>query len=392
MDFSLMKDFMDRLTAWRIPGNSISVCVGNKEVFKYQSGYENLEKKIKMSDDKLFNVYSCTKPLTVTAALQLYEKGYFLLDDPLYDFIPEYKNMTVRDSEGNITEAKNHITLRHLFTMTSGLTYNSSTPAFDKAREITGGKMDTITVAKCMAEDPLAFEPGEDWRYSFSHDVLAAVVSVISGKPFRQYVKENIFDLLDMKDSFFHNDDILDRVATIYRFKDGQETDLVKLQSFGESRNDGYVIEESKHQTHVFGPEYDAGGAGLTTSVDDYSKFASALANGGVGRNKEQIISAGTIELLRTNQLNEKQLEKFNWNQLKGYGYGLGVRTMMDIAKGGSTGNVGEFGWGGAAGGTVLVDPELNVSMFYTHHMLNPQEAYYQPRVRNVLYTCLKRG
>ena len=311
MDFSLMKDFMDRLTAWRIPGNSISVCVGNKEVFKYQSGYENLEKKIKMSDDKLFNVYSCTKPLTVTAALQLYEKGYFLLDDPLYDFIPEYKNMTVRDSEGNITEAKNHITLRHLFTMTSGLTYNSSTPAFDKAREITGGKMDTITVAKCMAEDPLAFEPGEDWRYSFSHDVLAAVVSVISGKPFRQYVKENIFDLLDMKDSFFHNDDILDRVATIYRFKDGQETDLVKLQSFGESRNDGYVIEESKHQTHVFGPEYDAGGAGLTTSVDDYSKFASALANGGVGRNKEQIISAGTIELLRTNQLNEKQLEKF---------------------------------------------------------------------------------
>ena len=98
MDFSAMKDFMDRLCLWRIPGNCISVCIDNQEVFTYQSGYENFEKKIKMGSDKPFNIYSCSKVATVTAALQLYERGMFLLDDPLYDFIPEYTPCTSRYS------------------------------------------------------------------------------------------------------------------------------------------------------------------------------------------------------------------------------------------------------------------------------------------------------
>ena len=181
---------MDRLTAWRIPGNSISIYIDNREVFSYQSGYENFEKKIKMGNDKLFNIYSCSKIATVTAALQLYEQGFFLLDDPLYEFIPEYKEMHFVDKEGNIRKAQHPITLRHLFTMTSGLTYNQSTPAYDKARMLTDGKMNTITVAKCIAEDPLSFEPGERWQYSVSHDVLAAVVEIVSGKKFRDYVKD----------------------------------------------------------------------------------------------------------------------------------------------------------------------------------------------------------
>ena len=82
-------------------------------------------------------------------------------------------------------------------------------------------------------------------------------------------------------------------------------------------------------------------------------------------------------------------MKNFNWPQLKGYGYGLGVRTMLNAANAGSNGSFGEFGWGGAAGATVLIDPDLKLSMFYTHHMLNPQEEYYQPRLRNVLYSCV---
>ena len=105
MNSELMKDFMDRLTDWRIPGNSISVCIDNKEVFNYQSGYENIENKIKMTDNKLFNIYSCSKITTVIAALQLYEKGYFLLDTPLYEFIPEYKDMYIRDNSNNVKKA-----------------------------------------------------------------------------------------------------------------------------------------------------------------------------------------------------------------------------------------------------------------------------------------------
>lgn len=391
MDFSLMKDFMDRLTAWRIPGNSISICVDNKEVFTYQSGYEDVENKIKMSDDKLFNIFSCSKPITVTAALQLYERGYFLLDDPLYEFIPEYKNMFYRDKDGNIQKCDKPITLRSLFTMTSGFTYNRDSDGFKKAREITGGKMDTLVCAKCVAEDPLAFVPETHWCYGISHDVLAAVVEVISGMKFRDYVKKNIFEPLDMNESYYHNEAVIDRVAEMYRYVNSTETNLVKLQSAADNSATGYLEKVDKRPTFVLGPEFDSGGAGVTTSVSDYSKFASALANGGVGMNGEQIISAGTIELMRTNQLSPELLADFSWPQMKGYGYGLGVRTLIDKAQSGTCGNLGEFGWGGAAGATVLIAPELKLSVFYTHHMLNPQEEYYQPRLRNVVYTCMAR-
>lgn len=392
MNFDLMKDFMDRLTSWRMPGNSISICIDNQEVFAYQSGYENYEKKIKMGSDRLFNVFSCSKPITVVAALQLYERGFFLLDDPLYDFLPEYKEMHVRDENGSTRKCNTPITLRHLFTMSSGLpmlTPNHKT--VEEARKITDGKADTLTVIKKLAENELAFEPGERWQYGISHDVLAAVVEVISGKKFRDYVADNIFAPLEMKESYYHNEKVIGRVAEMYKYQINSDADLAKLQSTAQDKNEGKLINVGKSVPYVFGTEYDSGGAGVTTSVSDYSKFASALANGGVGMNGEQIISSGTIELLRTNQLDEKRLKCITWSQLRGYGYGLGVRTMMNKAESGSTGSVGEFGWGGAAGATLLVDPDLKLSMFYTHHMLNPQETYYQPRLRNVLYTCINK-
>lgn len=390
MDFTPMKEFMDRLTSWRIPGNSISVCVNNEEVFSYRSGYNDVDKKTTLDKDSLFNIYSCSKVATVIAALQLYEKGYFLLNDPLYDFIPEYREMYIKGKDGNVTKAENPITLRQLFTMTSGLTYNTQTPAFDKARKLTDGKMDTLTVIKCLAEDGLAFEPGANWQYSLSHDVLAAVVEVISGKKFRDYVKENIFEPLGMKNSYYHSENVLDRVAVQYRYVNSDEENIVKLQSSG-GKAEGRVTKTANTVGAVFGSEYDSGGAGITTSVSDYSLFVSALANGGVGKTGERIITKGTIDLLRTNQLSDEQLKTFNWYQLKGYGYGLGVRTLMDKAQSGSNGNLGEFGWCGAAGAMALVDPELKLSVFYAHHMLNPQEKYYMPRLRNVVYTCMGR-
>ena len=389
MRFEIVKDFMDRLTAWRIPGNSIKICLNNEEVFSYQSGYSDLENKIKMTDDRLFNIYSCSKPTTVTAALQLYEKGYFLLDDPLYEFIPEFREMYIKDSSGELVKAKNPITMRHLFTMTSGLNYDMNSDGVKKAREITNGLMDTVTVAKCCASDPLSFEPGSHWQYSKSHDILAAAVSAISGKKFRDYVNENIFLPLGMNETFYHNDDVLDRVANQYCYE-VKETNIVKLQSGEAGKDEGVIAPRSKAVvSHVLGSEYDSGGAGITTSVNDYSKFISALANKGLAANGERILSEGTVQLLHTNQLNETQLKDFNWKQFKGYGYGLGVRTLIDKAASGSCGNLNEFGWGGAAGATVLADTQLGLSVVYAHHMLNPQEEYYQPRLRNVVYAAL---
>lgn len=389
MNFEILKGFMDDLTAWRIPGNSVVVYKDNKKVFSYSSGYSNVEENIKMNGSEFVNIYSCSKPITVTAAMQLYEKGKFLLSDPLYEYIPEYKEMYIKNKSGELVKANETITLQNLFTMTAGFSYDHDTTGFENAKIKTNGKFDTLTTIKCIAQDPLLFEPGTHWNYSLCHDVLAAVVEVISGMKFRDYVKENIFMPLGMNDSYYHNDNIQDKMAQQYMFKVNGEEDLVKLQS-SKNREGGNLENVGKDVIiHVMGSEYDSGGAGITTTVDDYGKFATALANGGVGVNGERIISPATINLIKTNQLNNTQLEDFKWPHLKGYGYGLGVRTMMDKATGGSNGSIGEFGWGGAAGATVLVDTDCKLAVFYAHHMLNPQEEYYQPRLRNVVYSCL---
>lgn len=391
MDFSLMREFMDRLCAWRTPGNCMTIHIDNKQVFSYTSGYENLEKKTRMSDKKLFNMFSTTKPVTALAGLQLYEKGYFLLDDPLYDFIPEYRHMCIKDKDGNLREAKNPITLRQLFTMTSGILYGYNSENIEEARRATNGKMDTLTTVKYIAKDPLDFEPGEGWAYGLGLDVLGAVIEIVSGKKFRDYVKENIFDPLDMNDSYFHMEDVADRVADMYFYHDSDETDLVKLQMGGSNDNKGWIEHVDKHPYLVLGPEFDSGGAGITCSVSDYSKFATALANGGVGKNGERIISSGSIELMRTNQMETAGKRLLHYPQHLGYGYGFGVRTMVDRAISGSNGSYGEFGWGGAAGTVVLIDPDRHISLFYAQHMLNPHEEYFIPRMRNVLYNCLDR-
>ncbi len=387
MDFTNLRNFMDHLTSWRIPGNDIRVCIGGKEVFRYQSGYADLAAQKKMTGEEHYFIYSCSKPATMTAVLQLVERGQILLSDPLYAYIPAWKNVQVRQPDGSLAPAKNPVTLQHLVSMTAGLTYNSGTPAFRKAREETKGAMNTVTVARCLAEDPLSFEPGDSFQYSLCHDVIAAVVEVVSGKKFRDYMAENVFGPLGMTKTAYHaTAEMEGNMASQYRFVPAAE---VSAEMEGFAVEGGLVQPVPLQNSHIHGPEYDSGGAGVITTVEDYSKFVCALAGSGTGVNGARILAPASIELMQTNQLSEKQLQQFRHAQYLGYGYGVGVRTMMDKAQGGSLGSIGEFGWGGAAGATVLADPERQLAVFYAHHMLNPLEEYYQPRLRNVVYGCL---
>ena len=212
---------------------------------------------------------------------------------------------------------------------------------------------------------------------------------------FRDYVQTHIFDPLGMTRSCYHPELVTDEIAPLYHFRNSDETHLAALQSASAQLNqaDGVLENVGKRNPDIYGPDYDSGGSGVITTADDYIRLCSALACGGTSvQTGAHILSEGTIRLMRTNQLTASQRAQFNWPQLRGYGYGLGVRTMDDRALSGTTGGDGEFGWGGAAGATVLIDADLHLGVFYTHHMLNPQESWYQPRLRNVVYACINRS
>ncbi len=391
MNFEKLEKLMNRfVNEDYAPGNTIKVYLGNNKVFDYSCGYSDINKKIKMTGDEYFNLYSCSKITTVVAALQLVEKGIIMLNDPLYEYIPEYKDMYIKTENGELIKARKDIKILNLFNMTAGLTYNTNTEGIKKAQQLTQGKMDTDVVVRCIASDPITFEPGEKFQYSLCHDVLAGLVSIISGKKFRDYVKENIFEPLEMSSASYHlTPEIRKNMATQYRFATNNENlDIVSAQKYGNEKKGSFIDIGSKNSL-VLGDEYDSGGAGIISNISDYVKLAAALANYGVGLTGERILSPSTVELMRTNTLDENQIKTFNWKQLDGYGYGLGVRTMMDRIKGSSIGNIGEFGWGGAAGASVYIDPQIGLAAVYAKHTLNPREEYYQPRVRNVLYSCL---
>ncbi len=391
MDFTNLKLFMDEMAKTRTVGNAVEVYLRGKRVFQYACGFSDLENKIPMTGTELFQIYSCSKIATVTAGMQLLEKGKILLTDPLYDYMPEFREMYVKLPGGGLKKARNPILVGDLFSMTAGFDYNLKSPGFQKANLLTQGRMDTVETIRCVAEDSLSFEPGTHWQYSICHDVLAALISVVTGKKFRDYVKENIFEPLEMKDSVYHHtEETLARTAQQYLFT-GEEADAAP----GTKRLDesdkfyGCFKNVEKKVEHVLGEEYDSGGAGIISSVSDYVRLAAALAGYGQGISGERILSEYSVKLMRHNRLNEVQLKDFSRKHLTGCGYGLGVSTHLKPEQSGLICGLNEFGWGGAAGSCVIVDAEAGLGVFYAQHTLNAREEYYQPRLRNVVYSCL---
>ena len=392
MDFTKLKAFLDHMAATRSPGNAIVVWHRGKEVFRYAAGYADLETKTAMTGEEYVNIYSCSKVATVTAGAQLLEKGAFLLNDPLYEYLPAYRHMAVRRPDGSLAEAGTPIRVGDLFSMTAGLDYNMNCPSLKKLTEESGGKCETVAVANALAGEPLSFEPGTHWQYSLCHDVLGGLISAVSGMPLSRYMEENVFGPLGIEKFSYHADDaIKEAMASQYVFVADDEQrpfDTESAKAYGKTVG-GTFVNFGKNVREIFGPSYDSGGAGITTTVGEYAKFAAAMARKGLGLNGARILAPATVDLMRTNRLSAAVLADFNWPQVIGYGYGLGVRTHMDKAASGSLSSLGEFGWSGAAGSTFLADPETELGLFYVQHCLNPREEWYLPRLRNVVYGCL---
>lgn len=387
MNFEPLKQLMNEWVKTYNPGNAVEIYLNGERVFKYAAGLKDVENNLRMSGNEHFFIYSCSKVATVTAAMQLMEKGLFLPTDPLSAYLPEFNNMTVRTPEGEIVPAKNPILVGNIFDMTSGFTYNCQ-DLKNTALEA-GRGMDTRNVIRCLAEKPLSFEPGTNFQYSLSHDVLACLVEVVSGMKFRDYMRENIFEPLEMFDTAYHPTEKMQKnLAALYRFEtDGAPEDLVEAQKTGGMQTGKHVLQPAVN-SFEFSPEYDSGGAGIVTTVSDYAKFAGALGNYGTAKNGARILSKAGIDLLRTTRVAHDTLPGWNWKQYIGYDYGFGVRVMADKSYG-SMSNLGEFGWCGAAGSGVIADPKAGLGVFFAQHTLNPREDFYFPRLRNVIYACL---
>ncbi len=354
-DFEPVKKLLDGFLEKGLPGFDFILYHKGECVFRHMNGYSSIEEKTPMKGNELYNIYSCSKPITATAVLMLVEQGKLSLEDKLSDYIPEYAQMYIKDANieatatdgrwdgdgndnspaKNLRPAKNPIIIRDMLSMKAGFSYEYNAPSIKECHAETNGKCPTLEAIKAFAKEPLLYEPGEGHAYSLAHDILSAVVEVVTGQKFGEFVKENIFEPCGITNTTFNlPDERLDEVCEQYVFN--KETNTPE--------NCGKAIQHFK-----FGSEHESGGAGGISTVEDYIKFLEALRTG-------KLISKETLDMMTTPQTTDEQYK----NDL--YGYGLGVR----CPKSGSTAT--DFGWGGHAGAYLAVDRENEYSFFYAQH------------------------
>lgn len=327
-----------------IPYLDICVGKGQEEIFRHFA-----DRHGKTTGEEQLYLYSCTKPLTVVGAMRLVERGVIGLDDPVEKYLPAYADTFILNEKGEPVPTKNKMTVRHLFTMSGGLTYDINTPPLQEIKRETSK---TTEFVSGFVKTPLSFEPGERFQYSLCHDVLAAVVEVASGKRFSEYMQEEIFTPLGMADTGFHN---------------MPKEDFADMYTATEN---GEIQRITPINTLEVGSDYDSGGAGVISRVKDYAKFARVLACNGVAENGYRLLGEEALLEIRREQHSKLTVNNtFTCVQGEDYAYGLGVRTRMKETAWGLP--VGEFGWDGAAGAYLLVDPVRGISIVMGMHVLN---------------------
>ena len=376
-DFKELSRLLEEILEQGPAGCGCAVARNGEILFEEESGEP-------ITADSVYRQYSTTKVAVCTGAMMLLERGKFLLNDPIYEYFPEWKDTMVaqpeEDGSYRVRPAKRPILIRDCFSMAMGIGYGGTDYTHQAAEKVRAqlranvGEYTLQQEIKAMAEVPVAFDPGTHWLYGFGHELVAGLIEVVSGKGVGQFLKEELFEPLDMKNTGYHYfGDIRERMVTTYLLKeDGSREASPYFQ-----------------RDELFEPEakYEGGGAGLFSTVRDYLALTQMLACGGEYQGRK-IMGRKTIDLMRCNQLNEQQLKEFRNPYLEGYGYGCGVRTLMDPSAGVNS-SVGEFGWTGMLGTYVSIDPAEKLSLVYMHNLFPNREAYIHPRIRNIVYGVL---
>lgn len=395
----MLSDNLDKILQEEIDINQAvgTYCMAfydNELVYEGAHGKDNLENDKKLDRKSIFKMFSMTKPITAVAVNILIERGLIKREDQASKYIPEFAASSVIDANGVVSPANNTVTIEHLLTMTSGMEYPND---FTKAGLELGSKLfwplengypdkmiPTLELMKEAAKMPLLYNPGANWNYSLGADVLGAIVEIVSGQRYSDFLKENIFEPLGMVDTdFWVPADKLDRLVTMHDKKDDKYIpwDYPFLGTF----------------SRKYKPEFESGGAGLVSTPEDYSKFALMLLNEGTLPAKfsktgkdVKILSAETVRSFTKGALTKEQLSTANWDSMVGYNYNNIMRVLEDPDKAELKGpKVGEFGWDGWAGTYFSVDIESKVAFLYFINVTNGSRDWRMKQLKNQLYKDL---
>jgi CubicO group peptidase (beta-lactamase class C family) len=378
----------------KIAGCQIAVARHGHTALSKSFGSMDLERAKPMADDAIFRIYSMTKPITSVALMTLYEKGYFQLNDPVSRYVPSWKNHRVwvsGEGETMVTEAPHRpVTFRDVLCHTAGLTYGGGLPGVGiqhpidqiyrglKVRTVGGHDSATEFLDK-LGQVPLRYQPGEQWMYSLATDVCGALVEVISGRPFDQYLQDEIFGPLGMVDTAFSvTPDKVDRFCANY-----QRGPDKKLK----------LIDDPATSDFAKPAGFKSGGGGLTGTTADYMRFCEMLRRGGE-LDGHRILGPRTLEMMHMNHLKGGQdltqiaLGTFSETANEGVGFGLGFASTQGVVETGALG-VGDYYWGGAASTIFFVDPKEDLTMVFMTQLMPSGTFNFRGQLKSLIYSAI---
>ena len=314
--------------------------VKNGKLIHFDSyGNSDISDQDSLKNDDIFRIASMTKPIVSVALMMLHEEGKFKLNDPVYKYIPEFKNLTVKKRK-KTKPVKNHIKVVDLLRHSAGLNFRGP----EDYRKTINLTLEEYT--KEAVKEPLKFEPGTTWWYSYATDICGYLIEVLSGEKLDDFLKNRIFDPLEMNDTFFElPTKKLDRLTTLYVVGDNK-----KLVSFDSKANTPF-----KDKVILLN-----GSGGLLSTTEDYLKFSLMLLNNGSYKG-QQLLNKETLDLMKFDHSLGLKYKKLAFGKKKGFGLGFEV-VKEDGTKFGSKGT---FGWGGMFGTYFRVDPKQNMIMIY---------------------------
>ena len=381
----------DMINAEIIDGNipgAVAMVVRNGQIAYFKSfGVAGIETQTPMRKDHIFRIASMTKAVTAVAAMTLYERGLFQLNDPVSKYIPEYANMRVVsevDSNGNVSAtvpATTPIKIIDLFSHSSGISYpflpSSVQQSYLDAGVISGLTSRDISLAsqmKLLATQPLLFEPGSGYEYSLGLDLLGYLIEVISGKTLEQFFIDEIFTPLGMQDSYFYLPKSKhDRLVTLYADV-GKEGLIVSQGNESSLTFDNPLYPTGEVQA------YFSGGAGLTSTAYDYARFMQMLLNNGELEGT-RILSRKSVELMQKARIDS------DGDQVPDYGLSFAI--IGDLGKTGELGSVGNYSWAGAFHTSFWIDPSEDLTgVFLTQ--VRPTTTDVRNKIKTMVYQALE--